>query len=84
MQAMGQLQRQIAHRIVLQPLGGDAQPSTDSRLSKCHRSGDAPHSALLSFVSLMQACFTKTLGAGLLTAQSPAQALSHSFGADSR
>lgn len=64
MQAMGQLQRHIAHRIVLQPLGENAQPSTDSRLSKCHRCGAALHSALLGFVSLMQACFTDTLGAG--------------------
>jgi hypothetical protein len=64
MQAMGQLQRHIAHRIVLQTLGGDAQPSTDSRLSKCHRCGDAFHTALLSFLSLMQSHSTGTLGAG--------------------
>lgn len=39
-QAMGQLQRRIVHRIVLPPLeetADAAHPSTGSRLSKCHR-----------------------------------------------
>jgi hypothetical protein len=62
MQAMGQLQRHIAHRIVLQPLGVDAQPSTGSRLSKCHRCGLHFMYPALFVLSLMRALLPMTSG----------------------